>query len=57
MLGAVERLNLMRAIRQIASRLQTTFSAARRYGVHAQRNRGTRWMLDWELKIAGAQGP
>jgi len=56
MLGAIERLNLARHW-QVTRRLQTAFLAARRYGLPAQRNCEARWMLDWLLKVAGAQGP
>jgi len=54
MLGAIDRLNLMRAIR-IAGRYKKLFLMHDVIGYEHARSRGS-WMLDWLLQVAGAQG-
>src|SRR5258706_13720053 len=56
MLGAIDRLSLMRAIRKLPAGSKKAFLNARPHWIQAQRDRRTRWLLDRLFQITGAQG-
>jgi RNA polymerase sigma-70 factor, ECF subfamily len=56
MLGIIDRVNLMRAIRHLPAGLQEIVFAAPRDGLQAQRDSQTCGLFHWLFQIAGAQG-
>lgn len=57
MLGAIERLNLKRAIRKLPSGYKRFFFAVRHPWIPASRDRGIPGLFDGLFKIAASQGP